>query len=207
MSQPVEDEVSNSEDEPPCVFRVTTAQAAAMLGWDHNKLWRLVGTGKLSAPVRLSPRHCLWAQSEIEALGGKWQQQDRYTFSRTHAARLLGVCRETISRLVADNVLPAKRKNGRLYFRPEDLSAAKKQRTLKKRLDWLETSALVGLDWRDIRNLMWAGAFPRHDYRQRFQRGEVLAWCERYQRTGSLTGDPSLDERFRRLKPALKQQL
>src|SRR4051812_5127636 len=107
MSDFTEDDGSISEDEPPYVFRVTTAQAAAMLDCDHNTLWRLHHKGKLSAPVRLSPRLCLWVQSEIEALGGKWQPQDRYVSSRAQAAKWLGVCRETISRLVADKVLPA----------------------------------------------------------------------------------------------------
>ena len=127
-------------------FYVTTAQAVRMLGCDNQKLWRLMKAGKLSPPRRLSPRRCVWLQDELEALGGKLQPVlDGYFMPRARAARLLRVCRETVSRMVAAGTLPAKRKNGRLFFRPEDVKAAQDQRRNNERLDWRQTAALLGL--------------------------------------------------------------
>jgi hypothetical protein len=183
------------------VFRVSTAQACRMLNCKPNELWRLVRKGLLTPPIRHSPRRCYWLQAELETLGGKLQPvQDGYFIPRAGAARWLGVCRETVSRMVANGTLPAKRKNGRLFFRPVDLSAAKKQRHNNERLNWDQTAALLGVRVIDVAQLWRRNCFPACDTRQRFRRGDVLAWLEHYKKTGSLK--PAHDETSRNLKPS-----
>src|SRR4051812_13639316 len=131
------------EEKDAC--RVSTAEACRMLGCTPQQLWRMAKSGRLSPPRRLSPRRSLWSLIELQELGGKRAQPDDYAMTRAIAARMLRVCPETISRMVADNRLPAKRKNGRLRFRLEDILAAKERRRNYERLNWDETAALLGV--------------------------------------------------------------
>ena len=199
-----------SDDEIDEIFVVSTAEACRMTGWTAQKLWRMAKAGKLSPPRRLSARRCLWRQRELEALGFKrLPPPDRYTFSRAGAARWLKVCPETVSRLVAAGTLPAQRKKGRLFFRPEDLSAAKEQRRNDERLDWEETAALLGISYVDLYTL-WKRKFfipTQTNLRKGFRRGDVLAWYAHYLETGSLTGNPVLDAKFKHIKPIIKNAI
>ena len=60
-----------------------------------------------------------------------------------------------------------------LLFRNIDIEGHRRA-AQSKRLDWGETAKLIGLNGKDVLHLHRAGAFSRHDYRQRFQRGHVL---------------------------------
>jgi len=172
---------------------VLTAEAAKMLGCDHKKLWQLVRKGRLSKPERISQRRCFWLRSEIVALGGKsLPPSDDFTVSREEVASLLGVCRETVSRMVADFRLPrGKMKSGRLYFREKDIEEALAQQSNDEKLPLSEASVLVGIPSSEIMELVWRGCFPSC-----FRRGEVVDWLEKYRRTGSPCGDPERDRRF-----------
>jgi hypothetical protein len=176
-----------------------------MLGCTAQQLWRMAKSGRISAPKRLSTRRSLWSLSELLALGGKRTPPDGFAMTRAGAARILRVCSETISRMVADGRLSAKRENGRLRFRVEDLLAAKEQRRNYERLNWDETAALLGVNVADLMELWLRGRFIRCDSRRRFRRGDIVAWYELYQRTGSLTGGPFYDSMFRHVKPTLRE--
>ena len=104
---------------------LSTAEAARLRGLDHKALWRLVEKGRLAKPVCLSARRCYWPRKELEALPGETvPPEDDFVRSRAQAAATLGVCPETVSRMVADGrQARPKIKNGRLYFRRKGFAA------------------------------------------------------------------------------------
>jgi len=189
---------------------VTTAEAASMLGCDPQKLWRWAKKGKLSAPLSLSPRRRLWPLAEIEALGGEaLPPEDEYTVSRTETASLLGVCPETVSRMVADSRLPPGRmRGGRLHFREKDIEAAIAQQEYDEKISLNDAARYLGIHWADIMRLKeHRGCFPEFHYpNQHFRRGEIIDWLERFKRTGSLCQKPEPDHWFSDVKSALRSK-
>ena len=175
---------------------LSTAEAAGLRGLDHKAFWRLVEKGLLSKPICLSARHCYWPRKEIEALPGKTvPPEDDFVRTRTQAAATLAVCPETVSRMVADGRLARpKIKNGRLYFREKDLELAIEKRLNDSRMSLREAAELTGLKWWDILWLKRMRCFPKYHYpNQKFRRGDIVAWWEKYQVEGCSTGNPKLD--------------
>jgi predicted DNA-binding transcriptional regulator AlpA len=175
---------------------LSTAEAARLSGLDPKALWRLVEKGRLSKPVCLSPRRCYWPRKDIEALPGKTvPPEDDFVRSRAQVAAKLGVCPETVSRMTADGRLakPAV-KNGRLYFREKDIELAIEKRLNDSRMSLSEATELTGIKWSDILWLKRLRRFPRFHYpKQKFRRGDVLAWWEKYQVEGCPSGNPEWD--------------
>ncbi len=187
MRKNIRRELARLEADPNVM---STADAAAALDLSPKQLWRLIEKGKIGRPACPTPRRCFVARVDVEgvlqAMGqAALTDTTGYNISRKETARYLGVCVETVSRMVKDGRLSEPVvKSGRCYFRACDIVALQRKRLYETPWGIREIQEYTDLTDRQL-ILLRRTKLPAPVRAWIWHRGDITTWWE------SVNGDPA----------------